>query len=544
MALVLMLLGGALHAASLAWPLAAQTLQFPMEGMVLGRPVAWLNVLALVLLARGLNASITPGQAALRVWVFASAMLVGSWWWLYISMHTYGGLHSILAALAVLTLACSVALIYALAGYVYGWLVLAPATSNAANLTASFAYRPLVFASVWLLTELTRGSLFTGFPWGASGYAHVEGILAKAAPLVGVYGMGALAAGVAGVFALVWTDKSLRLKPLAVGCGLLLAVMLAPAPQFTTSTGTLEATLLQGNIPQSEKFQANAGIPVALTWYHEQLLAATTPLVLAPETAIPIFPRQLPSGYLESLEAQYRPATGAALPSAKAGSVSMPLQRVALVGIPLGDAQGGYANSVMAIGKDYRYDKHHLVPFGEFVPPLFRWFTDLMNIPLGNFSESPSVQPALAFSGQRIAPNICYEDLFGEQIAPLFVNPQSAPTILANFSNIAWFGNTVAIDQHRNISRMRALEFQRPMLRATNTGATAIIDHQGRVAAELPRHTRAALVGIVEGRLGNTLYADMTASCGLLWWWLVAVALLLPAWVMRHLRHFSRQRWS
>src|SRR5205814_7113342 len=112
-------------------------------------------------------------------------------------------------------------------------------------------------------------------------------------------------------------------------------------------------------------------------------------------------------------------------------------------------------------------DKLHLVPFGEFIPFGFRWFTDAMGIPLGDFERGVANPPSFGVRGQWVAPNICYEDLFGEELARRFVDPALAPTVFANFSNIGWFGDTEAIPQHLNISRLRTLEFERPMLRAT-----------------------------------------------------------------------------
>ena len=151
------------------------------------------------------------------------------------------------------------------------------------------------------------------------------------------------------------------------------------------------------------------------------------------------------------------------------------------------------------------------MPFGEFIPPLFKWFTQMMNIPLGDFNRGAVGQPSFEWQGQRLAPNICYEDLFGEELGARFANPATAPTILVNVSNIGWFGNTVAIDQHLQISRMRALEFERPMLRATNTGATVIIDHRGRVTHSLPRHTRGVLAG--RGRGANARSRPTPGGC-------------------------------
>jgi apolipoprotein N-acyltransferase len=138
-----------------------------------------------------------------------------------------------------------------------------------------------------------------------------------------------------------------------------------------------------------------------------------------------------------------------------------------------------------------------------------------MDIPLGNFARGPRVPPSFAFAGQHIGPNICYEDLFGEELALRFGDDATAPTILANISNIGWFGDTIAIAQHLQISRMRSLELQRPMIRATNTGATAAIDHRGVVTARLPVFTRAVLQADVDGRRGLTPFARWAADFGL-----------------------------
>jgi apolipoprotein N-acyltransferase len=297
----------------------------------------------------------------------------------------------------------------------------------------------------------------------------------------------------------------------------------APDAPDAAAAPPLSVALLQGNIPQDEKFQPGSGVPVALKWYAEQLQSAKASLVVAPETAIPLLPQDLPDGYADTLHKRFTQGTQAAL-----------------FGIPLGSAREGYSNSVLGLApgraEPYRYDKHHLVPFGEFIPPGFRWFTEMMNIPLGDFNRGEVGQPSFAWQGQRLALNICYEDLFGDELGRRFRDPATAPTIFVNVSNIGWFGDTVAIDQHLNISRMRALEFARPMVRATNTGATVVIDHRGRVTASLEPYTRAVLEAQVEGRgltaargWDLTPYARWVSRLGLAPLWVAALAGMLLA---------------
>jgi apolipoprotein N-acyltransferase len=180
-----------------------------------------------------------------------------------------------------------------------------------------------------------------------------------------------------------------------------------------------------------------------------------------------------------------------------------------LYGIPLTDGPNRFSNSVAGVspsGQTYRFDKQHLVPFGEFVPWGFRWFVDMMRIPLGDFNRGARIQPAFAVKDQRVLPNVCYEDAFGEEIAEqLRVSPQPA-TMLLNASNLAWYGESVAIPQHLQISRMRSIETGRPMLRSTNSGATAVIDAHGKVEGVLQPYTRGVLSAKVQGMEGMTPY--------------------------------------
>jgi len=496
-------------------------------------------------------------QGALISAVFATSAMAATWGWLYVSMHKYGGLPSWLSALAVLLLAAGLSLYFAAAGGV--WVALFRRTILSARLIEGrYATQTdgmtlaefkqgflgiLLFGALWTMAELCRGQLLTGFPWGASGYAHLQSTLAGYAPWLGVYGIGAIAAGVAmGVPVVLSSLMAGRTKAWLM-LGLILIVVSVVIPiglqnsgaEFTQAAGKLKVRLLQGNIPQDEKFIPGQGVKQALTWYGEQLLANTEPLVITPETAIPVLPEQLSPPYWQAIKNKYAPPLAQnQLADQKADPLSAPLPvgpQTALIGLPMGAAGVGYTNSALALGPDevaYRYDKLHLVPFGEFVPPFFQWFVRMMNMPLGDFAQDRPPAGVLKWQGQRLLPQICYEDLFGEEMARYFVKPEEAPTVFVNMSNLAWFGDTTAIPQHVAISRMRALEFQRPILRATNTGLTGLVDAKGEVAASLPNFTRGALVLEFEGRSGLTPYAYWTSQWGLapLWWLCIAIVLI------------------
>nr|WP_315465454.1 apolipoprotein N-acyltransferase [uncultured Rhodoferax sp.] len=486
---------------SASWPFGT--------GLTRGHTTWWLQPLAMAAFLVVIAQAATPAAAARQAWVFATVWLSTTFWWLFVAMHTYGGLPALLSILAVIALAAALGGYYALATWAWRkWC--APYSALAF----------VGFAALWLIAEMARGTWLTGFGWGAIAYAHVDGPLAVYFPWIGSYGVTGIAAIWASVWAWAWIQR--LWWPAILVSGLLCIPSALPAGWngFTTPTGTLQVTLLQGNIPQDEKFETGSGVPLALQWYRDALDQSTGDLVVAPETAIPLLPQQLPAGYWDALAARFT-----------RGSQS------ALIGIPLGSFQTGYTNSVIGLTPGaqqvWQYDKHHLVPFGEFIPPLFKWFTQLMKIPLGAFNRGPLGQSSLPVRGERVAPNICYEDLYGEELATRFTDPASAPTIFANVSNLGWFNDTVALQQHLHISRVRALEFQRPFVRATNTGATAILSHEGHVLEMLPPLTRGVLHGEVQGRTGITPFAWWASRFGLWPLWILSLVVVAAAFYKR-----------
>ncbi|MES2960564.1 MAG: apolipoprotein N-acyltransferase [Pseudomonadota bacterium] len=471
----------------------------------------WLQFLCIGLLVWRVGRA-APAHAAWLGLAFGTGWLCAGTWWLFISLHRYGGLPAPLAVLAVLALSVALSAYLAAALALFARLRRGRAAPDA-----------LLFAALWLAAELARGVLFTGFPWAATGYGQVDAPLATLAPWLGVYGIGfVLAAGAAGP-ALAFHSGPRQAALATFGVAALLVVLPWGTRDFSTPAGTLGVTLVQTNVAQDEKFAPDR-LPEALSWLEAAMREARGPLVIAPETAIPLLPDQLGPETWRSFTALF-------------GG-----ERAALVGLPLGSFDAGYTNSVAGLsaqaralpGSFYRYDKQHLVPFGEFIPPGFHWFVEMMDIPLGDFARGAKVPPSFGFGGQRVAPNVCYEDLFGEELALRFADADQAPTVFANLSNIGWFGDTIAITQHLHISRMRTLELQRPMLRATNTGATALVDHRGRVTAQLAPFTRGALNVTVEGRSGVTPFAHWAGTFGIAP--LVALSLLVVAVAGRWMR--------
>jgi apolipoprotein N-acyltransferase len=477
MGFVLALAAGALHAAAFA----------PTNFW-------WLEILALAGLAR-LTLGQAPRRAASLGWGFGLGWLVAGMWWLYISMHDFGGLPMPFAGGAVLLLAAFLALYYGAAMALLAWL--APARG----------WRVPAFAAVWLLAELARATLFSGFPWIAGGYAHTSGPLAGWAPWVGVYGIGALAAACAAALA------SLEWRAIAVAAALAGAGLLLPQ-DFTAGSGSIDVSLVQPDVPQDQKFNPEL-MDANLDSLTRQVEAARGQLVVTPESVVPLPIAYLPEEALARLEraAQKHPV---------------------LLGIFLGDEKSGYVNSHIALGTTprYEYGKRHLLPFGEFVPTGFHWFVNLLGIPMED-QQTGRTQAPLVVAGQRLRPLICYEDLFGEDFVQSALPGPDAATVFVNLSNLAWFGTRMVLDQHLQFSQMRALEFQRPFVRSTNTGATAVIDHRGRITARLPAATRGVLEARVEGRSGSTPYARWLGALGLWPLWLLGAAVLGLAWRRR-----------
>lgn len=444
-------------------------------------PLVWLVLFVLLRDAQ------TRRQGLLTGLAFGLGFFLTGVSWVYVSLSVFGSMPWWMAGPAAFLFCSVMALFPMLAGYLFKrWQA------------ADFWRQALLFAALIGLTDWLKSWLFTGFPWLTVGYSQAyPSPLSGFAPLLGVHGLSLLVA-LSGALLARWR------------VGVPLAALLALAGfglqqvQWTSPLGEpISVALVQGNVPQEMKFRPEAFFHT-LDLYRELITENPAQLTVLPETAIPVFIEQIPSDFIDTLKNLARRQNGDIVFGTLTG---------------VGDH---YFNSAVSVGSSplQVYSKSHLVPFGEFIPAGFAWFMAYAHIPMSSFSRGPEVQPPLAVAGRHVAANICYEDVFGEEI----IRALPSAGILANLSNTAWFGHSLAQPQHLQIARMRATETGRPMLRATNTGMTAIVEADGRIQAVLEPFTTGVLKGEIrayEGmtpfaRFGNWLALGLAASLLLL----------------------------
>lgn len=436
-------------------------------------------------------------QAALSGFAFGLGHFLAGVSWVFVSLHYFGAMPAVLAAIATFLFCALLAGFPALAG----WVAVRVGGASAPR-------RLLAGASAFVALEWLRGWIFTGFPWLTVGTSQAPSSpLAGFAPLLGAYGTSlAVALGAATLAALAaslaWSRTRLALA--AALAALFVVGGLGRSVPWTEPAGApVSVALLQGNIPQQLKWRDEVRTRTLIE-YRRMVFEARARVVVLPETALPAFLDQLPPEYLESLREHAR-ATGKEI----------------LMGTVEREFRGNefdYYNSVVrldgAAGQAYR--KRHLVPFGEFIPPGFRWVLAVLRIPLSDFARGSALQKPIVAGGMSFGVAICYEDMFGEEV----IDALPAAQALLNVSNLAWFGDSFAAEQQLQASQMRALETGRWMVRSTNTGVTAAIDEKGRIVARLPAFTAGTLVESVVPRKGSTPYT---------WWGNYAALILIAA---------------
>ena len=425
----------------------------------------------------------TPKQAAISGFIYGLGLFTAGIYWIYISLHDFGNMPSSMACLATFLLSAFMALFPALVG------------ALSVKISKSNPLRLLIAIPIfWALADWTRSWIFTGFPWLTIGYSQVPNSpLAGYIPIFGVYGVSMLATLTASLIAYWMIQKPASVIWQRNILGLLILIWIAGGllkkVEWTTATSEpISVALLQGNISQELKWAPEIA-EHTLNQYLQMAEASQAQLIIMPETALPVLFSELPAELSIRLQRHAAQNNGAIL-----------------VGL-IERENGSYFNSMLNIGSTTPevYRKSHLVPFGEFIPlkAALGWiYRDWLNMPLSDLSRGSIHQQAMSIAGEKIAINICYEDVFGEEIIRQL--PQA--TLLVNASNDAWYGESVAASQHMQFSQARALETGRTVLRATNTGATAMIDPHGEVLAHAPHFTKMTLNVMAQGYSGSTPY--------------------------------------
>jgi len=389
--------------------------------------------------------------------------------------------------------------------YLSSWIALAGYV--AARFTPRQSLLRLVAAAAtWTLAEWGRSFGYPGFPWLSVGYAQLPGSpLAGYAPVGGVFVVSLAVALIASTVALVHDALAVRAwRQIAVAVALAMALFAGGGAlariEWTSPQGApLTVSLVQGNVEQAQKFDPGYRART-FDLYARLVEHSHGRLIVLPESAFPMFSDEVPDPVLLNLIRTAGARNGDLLLGLFTAEAPLP-----------GSDNVRYYNTVLSLGESdlQLYRKRHLVPFGESIPgkAVFGWLIrNVLAIPLADQTPGPAMQPPFEVAGARVAVNICYEDAFGAEL----IDAARSAAILINVTNDAWYGHSIAAWQHNQIATMRALELGRPMLRATNTGITSSIGHDGRVLAQLPWFTRGVLEVTVEGRGGATPYQTLS----------------------------------
>jgi apolipoprotein N-acyltransferase len=402
-------------------------------------------------------------------------------YWIYISLHDFGGMPWWFAGFCTFCLCAFMALFVGLVGYFSKKL-------SSKNQVFSLLSVPVL----WGLSDWVRSWIFTGFPWLTMGYSQVpHSPLAGYMPIVGVYGVSVMTVFLAVLIAHWFNKPSLIFKRNSIAALVLVIVVgnVLKIVEWTTPVGKpISVALIQGNISQDTKWSPEKA-QSTIDQYLGMLQSSKTELIILPETALPVISSQLDPA-VKNLLSEYGK------------------QHPLIIGmVEYNEDTGAYYNSALSFSNlaSQSYKKNHLVPFGEFIPlkQVFGWiYRDWLNMPLSDLSRGGTQQQPMTLANQKIGVNICYEDVFGEEIIRQL--PES--TLLVNISNDAWYGQSYAAHQHMQFSQARALETGRYMLRATNTGATAAIDQHGYEFAHAPHDVQTTLDVTAQGYTGSTPY--------------------------------------
>ncbi|QBL10864.1 apolipoprotein N-acyltransferase [Rheinheimera sp. D18] len=457
----------------------------------------WLPVLTLALLVFYLQHATNAKQAWLRGFSFGLGWFGVGVSWVHVSIDQFGGL-PLIGSLALMAL-------------LVGYLALFPALASWLSYKLrSITFTPLLFAVCWALAEWLRSVLLTGFPWLSMGYSQTSAGLKDLAPLIGETGISfVLAFAAAALAQLLQPQRAISRYSYVIIAGIVFAFspLLKPFSGWQYSDKTLSVLLVQGNVKQELRWAPEQEWPTMLKYLDLTRPHFKTDLVIWPEAAIPQLEPQAET-YLNNLNRAALYANTAVITGIL--DYNFKTQQAWNNLIVLGKRDSDSSDGDYFYGHGNRYSKHHLLPIGEFVPfeNWLRKLAPIFDLPMSSFTRGSYVQPNLVANGYHLLPAICFEIAFPEQIA---ANMTDDTQLLLTVSNDGWFGDSIGPHQHLQIAQMRALEFGRPLLRATNNGVTATVDAGGNISAQAPQFSEAVLTDqlrLTQGITPYTHYGD------------------------------------
>lgn len=480
-------------------------------------PVGWWWCgLALLLALPHILSRLPSRQAAWFGFLFGLSAYGAGVSWLYISLHVYGGLPSFVAFVSLVGFSAFLALYPALAAYIYRRFVSGGGKSHASNVI-----NVICWASIWTFTEWCRGWIFSGFSWLSLGDALVDSPFNGLLPWLGNHGALWLLMVTFGlIFSLTTGLRGVLHGARYALISVFVVVFMLLNPPQTIEAGKTSVVGIQPNVDQSIKFDPDQiiGNMKALFALGEAGLTQLPPdgALIFPETVNPLLWSDSPPSWLR----QFRD-----MAAGRAGTV--------ITGGALKDGSNYYNSIVQFQGDEaeevltlppIRHEKRHLVPFGETIPTGFHWFVRMMNMPMGEFTPGSGELTLFDLNGVQVAGTICYEDTFSDEFVALLHEAPHEPAAFLNVSNLAWFQDSWALDQHAQMGRARSSEHRKPTIRVTNTGLSGLIDQEGRFIKKIPILQETAWAGEITGRNGITPFAKYGV---LIWYCLWSATLVL-----------------
>ncbi|QDP01899.1 apolipoprotein N-acyltransferase [Thalassotalea sp. PS06] len=455
-------------------------------------PVAWLCLLIFI---RQIHTA-TGNQAWWRGFSFGLGWFAAGISWVHVSIEQFGGMPLVASLLLMLLLCAYLAIFPGLAARI---------TVGFRNLSLFNNHYLLLLPLIWFATEFLRARLLTGFPWLSLGYSQIDSPFISLVPVVGETLLSSLLLlGCVALFYLIVGQK--RILNASLLAGLIIATLLATIPTWVTvSDKPVAIAMVQGNIEQSLRWDKDREDIIIKQYIADtKELYQNHDIIIWPEAAIPRV-EPLAQPYLQQVDALAGEHNAALI----TGIISFEVDTRSFFNslIVLGNKNGDSGQGDYYFRNANRYNKHHLLPIGEFVPfqAVMKKIAPLFDLPMSSFQRGDYVQTNLVADGFNIAPLICFEVAFAQQTA---ANVDNSTDLLLTVSNDAWFGDSHGPHQHLDIARMRAIEFGRPMLRATNNGITAVIDHNGDIAASIPQFVQTTLSTDVFLTQGETPFSQ------------------------------------